>query len=441
MFPTMFDAATPPPDEASEQEEESVDLGVVKNETEDPTCDPLTETLSLDCIDDRERSLPVRQGDLTRLLLAEAGVSAEDQEKLDEFGRLLGATFHSKFFTTLRELKETYAPLDPDADYVSLQGYSPVLDENSCKKFLKPFEAALVRANYNVLPRETLEQAIMAPNETGLTYVPDFTLFDNLTVYVRGFTQIAREIRDVKSRFKKRTILLDAYQRMVVALKFKGGMDLGPLVRADRLYLRMFKDVPHVDMEMHLPEQGTKVRMRRIDKAMIASPVATGLPTILVKLFMASFVIPKALLLPMIIAPVSASVRSYFGFRQAKQKHLLTMIHKLYYLTLANNASVITRLVDSAEDEEYKEAMLAYYFLHLGAADGTPWTVAKLDHHIEGFLCDRTKITINFEVSDALSKLFRLGLAHRDHQGILEATPIDQAIQILKRWDDTELYS
>ena len=41
----------------------------------------------------------------------------------------------------------------------------------------------------------------------------------------------------------------------------------------------MFKDVPHVDMEMHLPEQGTKVRMRWIDKAQIASPLVMGLPT------------------------------------------------------------------------------------------------------------------------------------------------------------------
>lgn len=444
MFPTLFGTDTPAPDE-DQFEAESADA-VAKEDREseidgeEPPCDPPTETISLECIDDRERALPVRQGDLTRLLLAEPGVSAEDREKLEQFGRLLGATFHSKFFTTLRELKETYAPLDPDADYVSLDGFSRVHDEESCKRFLKPFEAALIRANYNPLSREILEEAIMAPNETGLTYVPDFSLFDTMTVYVRGFTQLPREVRNIKTRFKKRTVLLDAYQRMVVALKFKENLDLGPLVRSDVLYLRMFKDVPHVDMEMHLPEQGTKVRMRKIDKAMIASPVATGIPTILAKILMAGF-IPKALLIPMIVAPVSASVKSYFGFRQAKQKHLLTMIHRLYYLTLANNASVITRLVDSAEDEEYKESMLAYYFLHLGTRDGTPWTVATLDRHIEQFLRDRTNVMINFEVSDALSKLFRLGLAHRDHEGLLEATPIEQALQILKRWDDTELYS
>ena len=57
-------------------------------------------------------------------------------------------------------------------------------------------------------------------------------------------------------------MLLDAYQRLIIVLKFREGLELGPFVRSDVIYLRMFKDVPHVDMEMHLPEQGTKVKMR-----------------------------------------------------------------------------------------------------------------------------------------------------------------------------------
>src|SRR6476646_4894185 len=115
-------------------------------------------------------------------------------------------------------------------------------------------------------------------------------------------------------------------------------------------------------MEMHLPEQGTKVRMRWIDKAQIASPVVMGLPTLAFKLFSASLLSPM-LLAPILIAPVSAGVNSFFGFQRAKSKHLSSMIRSLYYLTLANNGSVLYRLVDSAEEEEYKETMLAYFFL------------------------------------------------------------------------------
>jgi hypothetical protein len=388
-------------------------------------------------VDDRERALPVRQGDLTRLLLAEPGLSAVEREKLAHLGRLLGAVFHSEFHDTLREMKELYAPLDPDSDYVTLKNHTRPVTEDCDEAFLAPFEQTLLQANYRPLALTVIKEAVSAPNEMGLTYVPDFSLFDHMRVYVRGYTQICRECRNVRTRFRKQTVTLDAYQRMVVVLKFKDGLNLGPLVRSDVLYLRMFKDVPHVDMEMHLPEQGTKVRMRWVDKAQIASPLAVGIPTLIAKVLFLGLV-SRVALAGMLIAPISAGVNSFFGFHRSKQKHLYSMIYRLYYLTLANNASVLTRLIDSAEDEEYKEAMLAYFFLWRGNDEHTPWEVAPLDDHIEHYLRVKTGVMINFEVADALGKLLRLGLAHRDHLGRVHATPLDQALQTLdRRWDDT----
>ncbi len=394
----------------------------------------------LEGLDERERALPVRQGDLTRLLLAEIGSSEEDRAKLAEFGRLLGAMFHGEFFEKLRELKELYAPLDPDSDYVPLDDCTSERTEQSDEDFLAPFEAALMRANYRALSLEVIREAVSAPNEMGLTYTPDFSLFEHLQVYVRGYTQINRDCRSARTRFRRKTVSLDAYQRMVVVLKFKEGLSLGPVVRSDVLYIRMFKDVPHVDMEMHLPEQGTKVRMRWIDRAQIASPIVMGLPTLALKLMAVAALSPIALG-SLLVAPIGAGVNSFFGFHRAKQKHLLTMIQKLYYLTLANNASVLTRLVDSAEDEEYKEAMLAYFFLWKAACDEKSWNVERLDAHIEAYLKEKTGVSINFEVSDALTKLYRLGLAHRDTHGNVHPTPIDQSLQVLdRRWDDTFFY-
>ena len=394
----------------------------------------------LQCIDNRERALPIRQADLTRMLLAEPELSEDDRGKLKAFGEILSATFHNEFFEKLRQLKELYAPLDPDSDYVDLKDHSRPRTEHADEDFLIPFEAALERANYRPLELDVLQEAISAPNELGLTYVPDFTLFEHLKVYVRGYTRITRDCRTVKTRFKKRTVVLDAYQRMVVALKFKPGLNLKPFVRSDVLFLRMFKDVPHVDMEMHLPEQGTKVRMRWIDKMQIASPLAIGLPTLAFKLFIAGAFSPYALG-GLLVAPISAGVNSFFGFHRAKQKHLSEMIHKLYYLTLANNSSVLTRLIDSAEEEEYKEAMLAYFFLWRRSGAGEPWIVPALDDHIEDYLRQKTGIEINFEVSDALIKLLRLGLARRDAQGGLHVTPLDRALAILDRhWDNTFRY-
>jgi hypothetical protein len=395
----------------------------------------------LPCEDHRERSLPVRQGDLTRMLLADPGLGASDREHLQAFGKILGATFHSEFFDRLRELKELYAPLDPDSDYIRLGAHTHRRSEHSDEEFLLPFEATLDQANYRRLDLEVIKQAVSAPNEMGLTYTPDFSLFEHLRVYVRGFTQITRECRSLSTRFKKRKVALDAYQRLVIALKFKQDPKLDPAVRSDVLYLRMFKDVPHVDMEMHLPEQGTRVRMRWIDKAQVASPLVMGIPTVCMKL-LAGGPLAGIGLLGLLVAPVAAGVNSFFGFHRAKRKHLYAMIHKLYYMSLANNASVLTRVIDVAEDEEYKEAMLAYFFLWRGTGSAEPWTASRLDRCIEDYLREKTRIEINFEVGDALTKLYRLGLATRDAQGRLQATPLEPALEVLDRhWDNTFRYA
>jgi hypothetical protein len=395
---------------------------------------PIGDTLELAGIDDREKALPIRPGDLTRLLLAQPGLNGEEYKLLACFGPRLGSYFHNEFYGRLRDLKESYAPLDPDSDYAHLDHFSREATDTLDEEFLTLFEATLERANYRPLDNEIIHEAVEAPNEMGLNYVPDFTLFEHLRVYARGFTKILRVSRNARTKFRKRTIVLDAYQRLVVVLKFKDGLNLkrlGPHARSDALYLRMFKDVPHVDMEMHLPEQGTKVKMRWLDKAQIASPLMVGIPTVALKLLLAAAISPM-MLGTALVAPFSAGVNSFFGFQRAKQKHLSSMIRSLYYLTLANNGSVLTRLIDSAEEEEYKETLLSYFFLLVHHDPAHPLNSELLDSKIEAFLKETTGCEINFEIDDALSKLYRLGLARLDTNDHLIVTPLEQALAHLE---------
>ena len=60
------------------------------------------------------------------------------------------------------------------------------------------------RANYRKLDVGIIEEAVKAPNETGLTYVPDFNQFEHLRIYARGYTQISRVFRGPKTKFLKR---------------------------------------------------------------------------------------------------------------------------------------------------------------------------------------------------------------------------------------------
>ena len=68
-------------------------------------------------------------------------------------------------------------------------------------------------------------------------------------------------------------------------------------------------------------------------------------------------------------------------------------------------------LVGAAEDQEGKEAFLAYYFL---STAGAPPTQAELEEQIERWLKATFAIEVEFAVDDALARLDRLGLLSRD---------------------------
>jgi hypothetical protein len=385
----------------------------------------------------RERALPIRPGDLLRLIGSDPDLTPEERTKLSHLGEIVGGLFHSEFYDRLRELKELYAPIDPDSDYLAIPDCSREPTPEATQRFFDQFAATMIKANYLELDHSVLRQAIAAPNETGLNFVSDFGMFEHLRVFARGFTHINRVARTSRTRYRKRTVVLDAYQRMVVVIKFKESKKLGTMARSDAVYMRLFKDVPHVDMEMHLPEQSSKVRMRWIDRAQIASPLVFGIPALALKLATISF--SPYILGGIMAGPISAGVKSFFGFQRAKEKHMASVIRNLYYLTLANNASVLTRLIDSAEEEEYKETMLGYYFLWRASTQGGEALGRdSLDRHVEQFLSDRTGAEINFEVTDSLEKLARLGLAYKRLDGTYQATPIDEALALLDaRWDET----
>ena len=109
------------------------------------------------------------------------------------------------------------------------------------------------------------------------------------------------------------------------------------------------------------------------------------------------------------------------------------LTQNLYFKNLDNNAGVFHRLADDAEEEECKEAILAYYFL---LTSKQPLTKSELDSKIENWMACRWDCRIDFEIDDALSKLLTLGLVEQVN-GELSAIPIEAGIRKLdQRWDD-----
>ena len=70
-------------------------------------------------------------------------------------------------------------------------------------------------------------------------------------------------------------------------------------------------------------------------------------------------------------------------FKNRKIQFMKALSENLDFRDLDNDAGVFHYLLDAAEEEEVKEAVLAYYFLRTAAR---PLTAAELDRRIGGLV-------------------------------------------------------
>jgi hypothetical protein len=116
-----------------------------------------------------------------------------------------------------------------------------------------------------------------------------------------------------------------------------------------------------------------------------------------------------------------------------------SLSENLYFRNLDNDAGVFHHLLDAAEEEEVKEAVLAYHFLRNAER---PLTAEELDGRIEGWFADKWDATFDFEVDDGVGKLRRLELVEEDGQGRLSAVTLDEAKRRLdETWDNLFTYN
>jgi hypothetical protein len=138
----------------------------------------------------------------------------------------------------------------------------------------------------------------------------------------------------------------------------------------------------------------------------------------------------------LLVGTFGYALKSFLGYLRTQQKYQLNLTRSLYYQNLDNNAGVLFRLVDEAEEQECREIMLAYFVLWQRAGE-QGWPADRLDRQIERLLFEAAQLDVDFEIGDALEKLVRLGLAERFEGEKVRAVPMREALTRLNRsWDD-----
>lgn len=379
--------------------------------------------------------IPIPARTVCRWLLDDSRLSSTEKTSFERFYRDISFRFHGEFHERLESLKANYGAFDPDVDPAAVE---PATSAAMARTFSE-FDELLTRANYRRLPHETIVAALESASEWGVNLDLDFTIFDRIELYARG-DSIGRRFRKTwKIWAAPKGIDVPIYQRLVLIFRLKETTQARDRVDTRSIYLKFFKDIPKCDLEMLLP--GTSIRMTVLDRGRIWLPTLSGVTMTAWKIFQGGLSLMAGVTgsvahLMLLGGTLGYGVKSYTGYLQTRQKYQLSLTESLYYQNLDNNAGVFHRLLDEAEEQECREALLAYFFLWKNAPD-TGWSLRELDDAIEQFLRNKTSLDIDFEVDDAIAKLDRLGLASTFDGVRYTATPLPVALTLLNQpWED-----
>jgi hypothetical protein len=390
---------------------------------------------------DREHYIPLRRSDLVEMLCNDRGMDRDAASQFRQLCDLLSATFHFEYHKLLEELKDEYAPFDPDECTKPISVTTPAQRGQKLENLFKRFTWLMERANFKRLDPKVVDEASKSASDWGLNMQVDWSVFERMELYSRGDTLGCRYRRRWTKFWRLEAVQLALYQRLVLIVKLRRSKRLPSDVDTEDVFIKIFKDIPKVDIEMLLP--GARMQMPGLARLKLGSSFLTGLVLISYNIFrqvIGALTLGWTFIWMPIVAFLGYGYRQYYGYQSTKNACSLRLTQSLYYQNLGNNLGVLMHLMDEAEEQEAREAILAYYYLWRQANENG-WRAADLDDYIEMDLERLANIKVDFEIDDALAKLERLNLVTKMGDRYA-AVPIERALESLDyAWDNYFKYN
>jgi hypothetical protein len=393
---------------------------------------------------DREHYIPLRQKDLVDLLCNDLGTDRAAAAQFRQLDEMISATFHFEYHKLLGELKDEYAPFDPDSVTTQVRPLTPEQRERTLARLFERLAHLMERANFKHLGREDLERALNEVSEFGVNMSVDLSIFDRLEIYARGDAIATRHVRHWPRVWKKEEVKVPVYRRLVLFIKLKPSGRVPREVNTDAAFLKAFKEIPKADLEMLLP--GARLQMPGLQRLKLGGSVVSGGAGVGYTMF--GEFMKTALVfehLPQLALAAGMGLfgygyKQYSGYQSTRNIFHLRLTQSLYYHTIGNNLGVLFHLLDEAEEQECREALLAYYYLWRYPKEGG-WTAPDLDDYVEMDLERLANLKVDFEIGDALAKLERLSLVTKSGDRYA-AVPIDKTLEVLDyAWDNYFKYN
>jgi len=411
-------------------------------------------TISDGGADARDRFIPVRKTDILHALIDHGGLKAREAEKLRRFARLLGAIYHYDYFDRLETLRNDYFYFNPDLPHD--MPVEPKVLAHAHDELVETLTAALAKADFVEVTPDDRAQSHKERHVLQVEVALPADDYREVRFFRRGHHRTSVEVADWFGQ-RKRTVEIDVYDHLVlmVMVKPQGEIKSKRLarhlaksrLRPGTILIKYFRDIARSDLNMLFPN--VRVVLSLFDKLFLGLPaLAGGIPIImnLASTISVLFLVIGAYLgysgtihdddLKKAFAAASGLValggfvmRQLLKYQRQSLRYQKEISDNIYFRNINNNAGALDYIVGSAEEQECKEAFLAYCFLTTAA---TPLRQPELETRVERWLADTFKVDVEFEVAEALSKLARLKLLHRDGEA-LAVLPLDEALAALDR--------
>ena len=405
----------------------------------------------------REHFIPFDKEIILHEQIKEHNFDSKQVTQITKLFEILEHYFHYEGFNFNKVIKKNYVFFDPDKIPEEKLAYSTT---PNIAEFKDNLSTVLKRGNYTQLENSVIEDALVNDDLIGLKLKITFDYFKEYRVYCRGVDTYTEKTRHWF--FWKREKQLETFERVIVYIEYKDKKYFeDQKIKLEKLsfepssiILKSFKRVPKNDIETIFPNAIPVMSLK--DKLLLWIPaLGGGIPLITTKVVppllamyaaykanesLTSNVIKTQLIQGVIALGLIGAYlfRQYKRFLTKKIEFSKMLSDSLYFKNIANNSGVFPAIIDTAEDEELKETILAYTFLLMSKE---PLSAKELDEKIEEWFQSKFNKDIDFDVEDALKKLEKLKIGMQDN-GKWTVIPIENALaKVDEIWDSIFTYN
>ncbi|MGA7806532.1 TMEM143 family protein [Bradyrhizobium sp.] len=406
----------------------------------------------------RDRFVPLRKSDIIDGLVADGHLDAAREAGFRQLARMLGAIFHYRHFEELERLRETYFYFDPQVDPKACR--SPSELDAAYRVLGDEFVRVLTEANFVEIPHAEIMQAFAEQALVRVKIKVPIEDYRDVRMFRRGHHMETIET-PIWFGLRRRPLKVDVYDDVVLMVATRpedataasrhkalaSAKRSQQKIRSGAVLFKYFRHVARGDLEALFPN--VRVVMSLFDQFSLGVPALVGGIPILLKVastltvlfVVAGFYLgfngtmhdndtEQALAALSGLFALGAFVpRQWGNFHRRSLIHEKQLTENIYYRNVNNNSGIFNYLIGEAEEQDWKEALLAYYALLIAEA---PLTREGLGARIEELLTRVFGIQVAFEIEDALTRLRSLDLL-AEAGGDLSVPPLVDALARLDR--------